>query len=434
MKNIAPNGITIPESTNYLSNFTRILRVTEKLESDYTEIPNPNTPGINTTLSGGRLSNINDPILDSQAATYAYAISQAGSANPGGPIQSIQFNNGGLFDGSATLTFDNTTNTLSANKISNGVITIESNTITGLDEPVLDQDAATKNYVDNINNIKIIDNNTIGSSVYTASSVINSVILRNNQTSAKVTDTLPNAVDIINESNAQVGTLINFSIRNTSSDYNSVITFNVGTGFSPITLQNIYAGYQYNGAMLVTNVSPGLETIVLYNLSNTITNTTAFATEFSTLATVVDVINVKDFMLDANIPTEITSFEAITTDLVSQKIILMNPSTPVTVYLEDPINFSGSLGIFVDFKNPFIWTTGGLDFYIINESSTLGATITIGTTVLPDVSWTLDANSNMTIPEGHTGWFMIKMVVTDFPAPNSLVSANIYCLGIFPNS
>jgi hypothetical protein len=85
MNTASPQGPTIPSSTNFSSNFTRILKVTETIEGNSFNSPNPDTPGIDTVLSGGKLANLNDPVLDSQGVTYAYALAQGGTGNPGGP-------------------------------------------------------------------------------------------------------------------------------------------------------------------------------------------------------------------------------------------------------------------------------------------------------------------------------------------------------------
>jgi hypothetical protein len=97
------------------------------------------------------------------------------------PVNAVQYNNAGTFDGSSDLVFDSLTNTLTANKISNGIVTIESNTISGLTDPISGQQAATKNYVDNYTSLTITTVDTIGATTYSAASMINGIIYRNNQ-------------------------------------------------------------------------------------------------------------------------------------------------------------------------------------------------------------------------------------------------------------
>jgi hypothetical protein len=268
--------------------------------------PNPDTPGIDTVLSGGKLANLNDPVLDSQGVTYAYALAQGGTGNPGGPVNAVQYNNAGTFDGSSDLVFDSLTNTLTANKISNGIVTIESNTISGLTDPISGQQAATKNYVDNYTSLTITTVDTIGATTYSAASMINGIIYRNNQTSASITDILPTAAQIITASDAIVGTTLTFSIRNTSTDYKSIVTFVSGGGITISQQQNIFAGYEYNAYMIVTSTTLGSEAITIYTIGNAITNTVNWTNELGGLATSIKVINITDFYPQFNEPTSIT--------------------------------------------------------------------------------------------------------------------------------
>jgi len=435
MNSPSPNGPLIPSSTNFLSNFTRILKVSESLEGTLFSSPNPTTPNINTELSGGILSNLNNPILDSQGATYAYATMYGGAGNPGGPLKSIQFNNNNSFGGSNYLTFDKTTNTLMANNISNGTVTIGSGTISGLSNPTTNQEAATKNYVDNYTSLTITTNNTVGATTYLAADMINGIIYRNTQTNGITTDILPTAAQIIAASNASVGTTLFFSIKNINSDYANIITFIPGTGITVGNYQNIFSGYQYNAIIIITSVTLGSEALTIYPTSNAITNTTNWDIVLGALATSVQVVRITDFMAMFNIPTEINSNFVISIANVSNKIIYVN--TPLVgnnqILLDKPDSFMGVLAGTNYMTIPYIWTTGGLEFYLINESTTVGANLLVGG-LDGTIPWTTDPNSNMIVQPGYTGWFMIALTVTDYPNIDSLTSAQIYTLGIFENT
>lgn len=431
MKSSVPQGPTIPSSTNYISNFTRLLKITESIEGSSFRSPNPATPGIDTVLSGGTLSGLNDPVLDSQGATYAYVLSHGGASNPGGPVTAVQYNDSGSFGGSTSLTFNGSV--LTANKISNGTVNIGSNTISGLSDPVLDQEAATKNYVDNYTAINISTVNTVGATTYTAASVVNGLIYRDTQTSGSVTDTLPTAAQIIAESGATVGTTITFSIKNISSDLSNVFNFSPGLGITTGFPINIYSGYQYNGIMIVTNTDLGTEAITLYYLNSGRTNTTNWEVELGGAASIVNVFQVTDYLMVYNSVSEFTPISKIRPDDVTNKIIKVNPSGPDTVTIDSPDVFMGIFPMSEVITSPFIWTTGGMDFYIMNTSTVPGADLTFtGTTGV--VPWTFDLNSNMLIPPGHTGWFMVVLEVTNYPQRTSLLSATLYSLGIFPSS
>ncbi len=431
MNTTPPQGPTIPSSSNFSSNFTRILKVTETIEGNSFSSPNPATPDTNTELSAGILSNLNDPVLDSQGATYAYALAHGGTANPGGPINSVQYNNSGAFGGTSNLLFDNMTNTLTANKISNGTVTIASNTISGLTDPVSGQQAATKNYVDNYTSLSVTTNNISGSTTYTSASIVNGIVYRDNQTSSTIIDTLPTAAQIITEADAIIGTTLTFGIRNTSSDYKSVVTFATGTGITLVAPQNIFAGYEFNAFMIITNITPGFEAITIYPISNAITNTDNWVSELGGLATIVNVINITDFFPIFNLPSEATSI--ISAANVSDKIVYLSPVVAQGISIDKPDSFMGVLTGSNFISGPFIWSTGGTDFYIINESAIPGADLILDGLV-GTISWTMDPNSNLIIPAGYTGWFMVALTVTNYPDVTSMTSARIYTLGIFLNT
>ncbi len=370
MTTFFPQGPIISNS-NY--NSTKFLKVVNSIISDSFSVPNPATPDTNTVLSGGTLSNLNDPVLNHQGATYAYV--QDHCLTPSGPNNSIQFNNSGVFGGSDYLSFDNITDTLTVNKISNGVVTIGSGTITGLSN-------VNKNYIDNYNKLNTTTINTSGVTTYNAENIINGIIYRNNQKSGVTIDIFPSAAQIINASKASIGTTINFSIKNISSDYTSIVKFSPGIGITFDNSQNIFSGYEYSGVMIVT----GAETLTLYTLNCGKTNTGGFTT-----------LKITDFLMITNIPTIIES-EISRTNIVN-KVNYLSPIVPTNVVLQK-----------ID-KNMI-----GMDFYIINESSIPRATITL----IGSSEWILDPNSSMKIPPGMTGWFM-----TSFK--------NIYTLGIFPS-
>lgn len=431
MNDSSPQGPTIPSSSNFSSNFTRVLKVTSSILGNLFSSLNPTTPSVSTTLSGGSLSGLNDPTIASQGATYAYALTHGGAANPKGPFNSVQYNNSGIFGGSANLLFNDTTNVLTANNISNGTVTISSNTISGLSNPTSGQEAATKNYVDNNTTLLITAINTSGSVVYPTTSVINGIIYRNNQTVGNVVDTLPTAAQIIIAYNAIVGTTLTFGIRNTSTNYGSIVSFVGGTGMTTGPVQNIFPGYQYNATMIVTNVTSGSEALTVYTTNNAITNTVNWQQEIGGYTSIVNVINITDHMSIFNSPTNIASI--IGSGNVSNKIVTLNPSSAKIVSMDKPDSFMGVYTGTNIIETPFIWTTGGMDFYIINESAISGANITLNgiTGIIP---WTMDPNSNMIIRAGHTGWFMVALTVTNYPSISSLTSARIYSLGFFANT
>ena len=366
--NIAPpQGPTIPASTNFITNFTRLLKVTDSIRGTSFSSPNPATPGTNTVLSGGTLSNLNDPVLDSQGATYAYAQAHGGSGNPGGPLNSVQYNDSGAFGGSSSLTFDHTTNTLTANKISNGIVTIGSNTISGLSDPTSGLDAATKNYVDNSTSLTIVTNSTVGPTTYNAADIINSIIYRDTQTSGTTTDSLPTAAQIVVAAGATVGTTIYFGIKNVNASYDNIVNFTVGSGITFDNTQNIFSGYEYNGVMIVTNATSGSEAITLYSLSCSLTNTVNWGVEIGGLTNTLNTMRITDYLLVFNNPTQLTNLNAgIYSNNVAGKILYVNEVSPLTVAIQKPDDFMGVIAGSSFITAPFLWHSGGTDFYVVN--------------------------------------------------------------------
>lgn len=423
-----PIAPTIPDSTNFNTNFTRLLKVTDSISASSYTTPNPTTSGF-TVLSQGTLSGLNNPVLDSQAATYDYVLTQAGPGGvPGGVLKSVQFNNTGSFGGTSNFTSDKLTNTLTIPLLTNGPITIQNNTISGLIDPVLAQQAATKNYVDNLSAVfNVSTNSTVGPTVYTAASLNNGLINRDTQTSGTVTDTLPTAAQMVAETGASVGTAIYFSIRNANTDYDNILTFNVGAGMTLASGQNIFSGYQYNGLMVVTNNGLGTEAITIYTLSNAITDNSNWQMLLNGRVCSTNVVNITDFLMVFNEPILFNTNKVpagVSIGEISNKVIYYTP-TPgfTTVSIATPENILSAGGIL-----PLFYTSGGsVDFYIINESTVDSMTVDgVGG------SWTIDPNSNMTIPPGHTGQFMITIYFTDWRDSFTITSATIYCLGIFP--
>jgi len=437
MKSVAPPGPTVPSSTNFLTNFTRLLKVTDSINGNSFSSPNPNMPGLNTTLSGGTLSNLNNPIEDSQGATYAYAQVQGGTSIPGGPVTSIQYNNSGAFGGSSSFTFDDTTQILFANRISNGTVTIGQNTISGLTDPVSGSQAATKNYVDNQASLTITSVNTIGSVTYNASDVINGLIYRDTQTIGTTIDSLPTAAQIVSTSGANVGTIIYFSIKNVNSDYTNIVKFNAGTGITKEGNPLIFSGYQCTCIMVVTNITPGFEAINMYILNSALTNTVNWGIEIGGFASVIETIRVTDGLyissdiLEISVPTP-PNVPKLASLNVSGNVNTIDETTPQIVYLDEPQRYVGVFANTDIILAPFIYKSGGMDFYVMNLSTTPGADVTIdGITGL--IPWTIDPNSNMTIPPGYTGWFMIYLTMGNYPLLATLTYAAVYTLGIFPN-
>lgn len=412
------------------------MKITETLETDVLKSPNPLVPGTFVTLQDGYLSGLNEPVLDSQGATYSYLLQHGSSGNPGGVVNSIQYNNNGSFAGSATLTFNKNTSVLSTNALSVDPVVIASNSVTGLVTPTLANQAATKDYVNKLTTSTITEILTAGSVTYTSAALIGGFIHRNNQNSSTVIDSLPSAAQIIAETGGTVGSTYTFYIQNISTDYDSIVSFNIGSG---ITLNskpnpNIYAGYQYTGFLRVTNSTIGSEAVTLYTLDCTTVSNNNWTIELGGGASsiknmIADVLvwGVKPFIVQ-----EVVLEYRIDDLAVMAKIIQIPATSPKNAVLDKPDLFIGVFTQTSHISAPLIWSSGGCDFFIINTSTVMGADITLVPEAVDpgDVDWTMDPNSDFVIPPGHTGRFMMHITVTNYPVLSSLTNANIYSLGI----
>lgn len=99
-------------------------------------------------ISQGYASNLNEPVNPSDAATKYFVDNFSGTATPGGVDTNIQFNDGSNgFAGSNDLIFNSGTTEINGT-VTNNVVSISGSTVSGVANPVLDQDAANKAYVD----------------------------------------------------------------------------------------------------------------------------------------------------------------------------------------------------------------------------------------------------------------------------------------------
>lgn len=164
-------------SVNYDTNFTQNLE-TPSLES--LEI----TDG-QVILSDGFLSNLNNPVADTDIATKDYVDTFSGGGSSVGPSGAIQFNRPiGAFDGTAELIWDGSSIIITAvgSIITDGVSNINGGFLHNLSDPVLNQDGATKNYVDSKGSEALteISVDSPGNTVVTitASQMVNKVVNR----------------------------------------------------------------------------------------------------------------------------------------------------------------------------------------------------------------------------------------------------------------
>lgn len=239
MNSIIPRNVNksnipplIPASTNFTTNYSNILQteqvvVTDKL-TDGTAI-----------LSGGTLTNLVNGSENQDAINKSYI---SGTSFPGGAIDNIQFNDGGVFGGTNALSWNPTgpspTFTVSGKIQDSTGAFLSGGFASNLLVPINDQDIATKSYVDSFSNTTnsssiALDTDT----TYTAAQMFNGAIKRDTATSVfetTVNDTTATASQIIAYGNLGVGSVFRFILINDIIDpvlYVPPTVFNIASQF-----------------------------------------------------------------------------------------------------------------------------------------------------------------------------------------------------------
>ncbi len=187
------NPDSIYSTVSYQANYSELLTADELLLNSLSMIDSSSSIGI--TLSNGILNGITSIIDPSDAINKEYIIN---SKKPSGPVDSIQYNNNGLFNGSTKMLFSGDFNkgTLIIKNldISDSVLVIGSSQITNIPDPIYDTQLASKNYVDNYSNYT---NSVIveSSNSVTYTTVANTIVSRN--CSVNVTDYVPTSENIV---------------------------------------------------------------------------------------------------------------------------------------------------------------------------------------------------------------------------------------------
>lgn len=255
-----------------------------------TIISNSFTDGI-AKLEYGYLHNI-VPLTLHDAVNKLYVdnyISSTSLMNPNGPIQSIQYNNNGEFNGLSDFIINSN---LLSGKFSDGIATWNSNLIYNLEDPIEKSQIATKNYVDSFSNIKITniyDNNNM---TYTANDCINGIINRYSYENTLI-DLTPSATDFINNMKMEQ---TKFSIKcisptstNTSiiivpnlgiSIYNTLSSTSTNTSSKQLYIE-LYTNYIINFTVLITSTS----TISTDNNVNFLITSINYLQEYNNIST-----------------------------------------------------------------------------------------------------------------------------------------------------
>jgi len=396
------------------------------------------TDGI-ATIENGYISNLIEPTEDNQIATKYYVDnSSGGGGTAGGPPGSIQYNSGGVFAGTSNLTFSSPTLNINGT-LTNGTITISGSQITGLVDPTLDQEAATKNYVDQslnklgIVNITLEQKNMV---TYTPSQIYNNIVnltMNNNYLDTCPVDSLPTGTDMQTYLGTEftVGKTWTTIFRGPQTSQGMFVRFIggdsiLGNPVSPITY--LYCGFPLP-AFCVVNYSVITLTCVVTNTSTP--NYNAYVTSN---------------LVDITTETQITN-QGILTPSIGSGSVLSTGSIIYPMLSSPQINSSSAQTYtYANLQKTLIIRTGltapTSDTFVTASVMASNAAFTMGggtikfwvqnptahnLTLLQPTGWTLQSGNSAVIPAGYCGCFWVTINI-------SVPSCILYSLGTQPLS
>jgi len=408
-----PIGPTIPGSISVSSDYTRFLSCDQLLSTVITDGQ--------AILTGGRLSNLNDPVSMTDAATKNYVKNNLAGGTVYEPNTSIQMSNaeGKFYSSSSFVYVDNTVYVPEIIVGNTTTMTIGSGSIQGLiSEPINLNDAINKTYVSKYitNTVTIATGTTL---TYT-SALVNTLTIRTLTTNSS--DSTANAAAIVSYMTTamsnSLATSSRFSITNMSTSYYLTVTPGSGVVIMPTTsVLTLYPGYILCGETSITDNTPSSEAVTISVLSLNYTQNTQFvvgsrATNCSAYYTKVS----NQFQFNTA-PNVLNTQNVIYTPYNIQGIVYRT-------FTGDKVDTFGSVSSFISGytgpSNPmnYIFSTGAVEFVIVNNSVSGNLTLT------SSAGWTMDPNSNMTVPFGKTGYFYLYIDTV-------ALTGNIWTIGIF---
>lgn len=402
---MSANPPLIPGSPIFDTNYTTYLECSQILADSITSGT--------SILTNGHLYNILDPVELTDAANKEYADSIIPHPYP---IEgSIQYNNAGSFFGSTSLTFQTTSNILTSMSTTVGAITVGNGTITGiLNPPINSTDIVPKQYVDSF--YKLTEYTISSSTGLTYTSMCNNIIYRTAGTGT-ITDTTCTGSFINSQMNLLGINSARFILKNTATNYDSILNLTAGSGvsFAPTSgVYNIYAGYELDSILTSTGSTAATMSIIGLNFTKTNNN---FVVGGRGLDITSNITTITNKFTTNNVISEYNSetFEFGPTTVGG--VIYRNFAGTKTDNFSPVEEFISGFAYF-DSEIKYVFANGGILFTLINNSSTGPILLTAGN------SWELDVNSNCTIYPGQSSLMYLTVDTT-------LLTGRVDVIGIF---
>ena len=414
-------GPLIQSNINNDNNTTRIMEV----DTLYSAII---SDGI-ASIENGYISNLINPTANNEIATKYYVDHSGGGGGAAGPNNSIQYNNGTTFAGSANLTLTNPTSSLATLNINgtltNGTMVLAGSQISGLTNPTTGQQAATKNYVDeSLNKLGTasIDLQQNVSTIYTPAQVYNNIVNiyfdPNNIDALCPIDSFPSAASMKSFLGAEFTlgkswTTIVTAPRSGNEVF--IRFFGQGTGsiFNPIT--DLYCGNE-----LPVTTSMNYSTITIISV---VTNATLGSEQYYSY--------VSSYFVDLPTNAQITDQGILTPSIGNGSLV--SSGTIVYPIPSNPIlnNASSITYTYTNLKQFLIirtgLTTNTSDTFVSASTFVSDSDFTMGggtfrffiqnptafsLTLTPATGWSFQSGSSNVIPAGYCGAFWVTVVVS----------------------
>ena len=347
------------------------------------------------TIEDNTIKNLNDPVNDNDAANYNYLIESEPRAN--GPLNSVQFNNNGNFDGSNNFKFQS--NTLSTDVITNEINTFSEGTIDGIVNDSSLNSAVNKSYIDNSLNLNETTLLLATNLTYSANQMINGIIYRDpivNNTVSTQYDTTADAVSLVQQfENNSIGNSVSFYLKNITNNRDVFIFLKPGVG---VTFNNSSDGitipqnYILKSKLVIISLTEILMLIESVEYSGSIEEfkylkTLSSSTPYSLETIICNSLKCNSGLFDVYYDDESLNVGPLTlTSIIYGQTYRKNLTSDITLFFPDPVSS------FLLENNESTVLNGYYRFIFRNADSTYSVTLSGSN------GWILDSYSNYTIP------------------------------------